>query len=214
VKLQITALSFLLLAGCAREEATTTAAPEAARPAATTPAAPAAEAGNLKLEDRSGVATFTVKPKDDGFKGYDAQGQELGKAKVEADRVKLKDAADRELWKVKKKEDGAEVEDASGQRLYRLKSDGTDWKMEDGAGALVLKLKKKPNGYEARDAQGRTLAKVKVREGKVVFETEEGERLGQLDGGTDALASAWFALERFSPLERMALYAYFAKVGP
>jgi hypothetical protein len=197
------------LAACT-PEAHAPATPREAESAVATAAA--ADPGKVKLEDATGALKMTIKPKDDGFKAYDPQDREIGKAKVEADRVKLKDAQDREILKIKRKDVGIEIEDGAGQRLYRLKPDGADWKLDDAAGNLVMKLKAKDNGYEARDAKGVTLAKVKVREGKVVFETEAGDRLGQLDGAREPLPAAWLALERFTPLERMALYAYFMRV--
>ena len=55
---------------------------------------------------------------------------------------------------------------------------------------------------------------MKVRDGKLAVETEAGVRLLDVKGTTDARAGQWLALERFSLLERAALYAYFARVAP
>jgi hypothetical protein len=175
-------------------------------------AAATEEGARFEIEDKAGARAFLIKSKPDGFKAYDAADQELGKAKVESDRVKVKDSGDHEVLKIKRKERGVEIEDGAGQRLFRILPDGTDWKMEDAGGTVVLKLKAKENGYEARDAAGATLAKIKARDGKVVFETESGDRLGQVKGTTAALPAAWLALDRFKPLERAGLFAYFTSV--
>jgi hypothetical protein len=113
---------------------------------------------------------------------------------------------------VKRKESGAEIENASGARLFRIRRDGEGWKVEDAAGTLVAKAKAKPDGFELRDPEGATIAKAKRREGKVVLETEAGDRLSEVDGITEPLAGVWFALDRFSLPERAAVAVYFLRV--
>ena len=77
---------------------------------------------------------------------------------------------------------------------------------------MIARAKPKDAGFELRDAGGATIAKVKPRDGRVVFESESGARLRELSGSADALAATWLALDRFSLAERGALWAYFARV--
>lgn len=174
------------------------------------------EAGRLQYKDAAGNVLLNLRPKDEGFKLQDGLDQALGSLKVSNDRVKLRDARDVERWKVKRKDYGAEVEDAAGARLFKVKqNDDGDLKLIDATDTLIAKSRKKDDGsYELRDPAGVTIAKVKPRDGKVVFETEQGERQAQLEGVTDARAAQWLALERFALAERAALTVFFLKVNP
>lgn len=183
-------------------------------PVATTTQATAA-GDELRYQDAAGRTLLTMRPQADGYKFYDAGEQVFGEVKVQADRVKLKDSQGIERFKIKRKDYGAEIEDANGQRLFKIKgSSGGEWKVEDAADITLFKCKPKETGYEVRDASGATVAKVKAREGKLVFETEAGERIAELKGGASAQAGLWLAIARFSLPERGALCAYFTRVQP
>ena len=151
------------------------------RQSAPTGAQSAAEPTDLRLKDAGGGILAKLKPKDGKYKVYDGADQLLGKVRIKQDRVVLKDPNDRELWKIKRKDDGgAEIEDAAtGARLYRLKlADGT-WKFRDAGDATLAKCKPKSNaGFEMRDVDGATIAKVKVRDGRLAFETEWSDPVG------------------------------------
>jgi hypothetical protein len=201
-------IATLLLAGTACSQANESGAaappPSTARPAV---------GADLRYKSASGEVLLRLEPRDGGFKLEDGTGRLLGKVKVSEDRVKLKDAADVETAKVKRKPDGAEIEDASGQRLFRIQSKGDgDWKLEDGSGVLVARCKSKENGFEVRKADGSTLAKVKVREGKLVFDAEDGTRLASLDGTTDPRAGMWLAVDALPLPQRGALFVFFQGV--
>jgi uncharacterized protein YxjI len=171
-------------------------------------------AEKIALKNAEGATLCKIKPKNEGYRVYDGADQALGEVKVQDDRVKLKDAQDVERIKIKRKEYGAEIETAAGERLYKIKISDEGLKLEDAAGATLVKCKAKEQGIELRDASGATIAKVKPRAARLVFETEDGARLSDLDGTTNARAGMWFALERFSLPERAALYAYFERVAP
>ena len=49
------------------------------------------------------------------------------------------------------------------------------------------------DGFEVRNPSGDTIAKVKVREGRLAFETESGDRLAVAKGVTDARAGTHVA---------------------
>jgi hypothetical protein len=198
----------LILTACSRGPAPSE---ESRRPSPTRPATVVSV--DVVWRDAAGTLLCTLRPHDDGFKIRDAQGAELGKVKATEDRVKLKDAGDVERWKIKRKNYGAEIEDGTGRRLFRIRSNADgEWKLADADDATVVKCKPKADGFEVRDAHDATLAKVKPRAGKLVFESEDGARKGELEGATNPRAGMWFALERLTLAERAALFAYFEKV--
>lgn len=176
------------------------------------PAAAPAQAP-VTLNDAAGKPVARTETRGERIAVRSGTDQPLGEITIESDRVKLRDAGGVERWKVKRKDYGAEIEDGGGQRLYRIRKRGTDeWELEDAAKARFARVKPKDNGYEIRDAGGVTIAKVKRREGRLVFESESGGRQGELTGTDDARAGLWFAVPRFSPSERAALWAFFAHV--
>jgi hypothetical protein len=217
VELGLAALVALSALACSSESAPPQPPAQAVSAKAAAPAAASAgDEPRLKFEDASGKELLKLKAREGGYRIHDGADASLGEVKVQADRVKLKDASDVEIRKVKRKERGAEIEDAAGTRLYRIKEgDPGEWKLTDARDATLVKCKPKETGYEVRDAAGRTLAKVKVREGRLAFETEGGERLHVLKGTTDARAGMWLAAEPLTLLERAALVVYFSDVqGP
>ncbi len=172
-------------------------------------------ATQLRYLDRSGQPALALAVREGAVDVSDGKGAALGTIKLAEDRVKFRDSSDVELLKVKRKADGAEVEDGAGNRLYRvkIKAEGK-LELEDAKGRTVAKAKSKDSGFEVRRESGDTLAKVKIRPGKIVFETEGGERIGDLEGASDARAALWLAVDRLSVTERAALWAFFAKVSP
>ena len=173
----------------------------------------AAAQAPVTLNDATGTPVARAERRGESVAVRSGTDQPLGEIKIESDRVKLRDAGGVERWKVKRKDYGAEIEDGGGQRLFRIRKSGTDeWKLEDASKTVLARVKPKDTGYEVRDAAGATIAKVKRRQGRLVFESEAGARLGELAGTDDARAGLWFALPRFSPLERAALWAFFANV--
>ncbi len=173
-----------------------------------------AQSAPITLADAGGRPIARLDAHRETVKVRDARDQPLGEIKIQADRVKLADAGGAERWKVKRKDYGAEIENAGGQRLFRIRKDKDgDWKLEDASKAVLVRVKAKSSGVELRDAGGKTIAKVKPRAGGLVFETEAGARLGEVSGITDVHAGLWLALDRFSPAERAALWAFFANVA-
>jgi hypothetical protein len=117
------------------------------------------------------------------------------------------------MIKVKLKDYGAEIENAAGTRLFKIKLDDDGaWKLRDPGDETIFKCKPKEDGYEVRRASGETAAKVKVRDGKLNFKTEDGADLGSLKGVTDARAGMWFAVDRLTMAERAAVCVFFLKV--
>lgn len=181
--------------------------------ASAAPPPAAATDERLRYEDAAGRTLLKIKRKESAYRLVQGEDTPLGEIKVQDDRVKLKDAADIEIRKIKQKPDGAEMEDATGHRLYRIKpGDAGDWKIVGPGDDTLVKCKAKDNGYEVRNASGSTLAKVKVRDGRLVFETEAGQRIAVLKGITDARAGMWMAAEPLTLAERAALVVYFTEV--
>jgi hypothetical protein len=175
-------------------------------------AQPAAEP--LRFSTAAGQAVVTLTTAGDTVEVRDAKNELVARIKVEADRVKLRDAKGTERWKIKRKDYGAEIEDGGGQRLFRIRGSAkTEWKLEDAGKTVLARVKIKDGGFEVRDAKGATIAKVKPRDGRVAFESEAGARLYDLRGSADASAALWLSLDRFSPAERAAIWAFFARVG-
>jgi hypothetical protein len=205
-------VALALLSGC-RSEPAPAPAPLSELPPRTSPAA--ASSDRMRWKDAGERILLEIGAKSEGeYRIYDPDDAPLGEIRVQEDRVKLKDAQDVEVRKVKRKQDGgAEIEDAAGERLFRIEldPDGT-YKLRDAADVTLVKAKPKDDGYEVRDAAGATLAKVKVRVGKLSFETEAGQDLGELKGVTDARAGMWLAAEPLSLPERAALVVYFLEV--
>lgn len=173
----------------------------------------AAAQAPVTLHDAAGKPLARTETRGERVAVRSGTDQPLGEIKIESDRVKLRDPGGVERWKVKRKDYGAEIEDGAGQRLFRIRKHGADeWRLEDASKAVVARVKPKETGYEIRDAGGATIAKVKRRDGRLVFESEAGARQGELAGTDDARAGLWFALARFSPAERAALWAFFANV--
>lgn len=180
--------------------------------AVTLPGALTAQAP-LMLRDPDGKAVAKTETRGARVTVRSGTDQPLGDISIESDRVKLRDAGGVERWKVKRKDYGAEIEDGGGERLFRIRKSGSDeWRLEDAAKNVVARVKPKDTGYEIRDAGGATIAKVKRRDGRLVFESESGVRQGELTGTDDARAGLWFGVPRFSPAERTALWAFFANV--
>jgi hypothetical protein len=180
---------------------------------AATGAAQEAGIAQIRLTDADDDIVCKLKPKNGDYKVYDGDDAVLGKITVGSDRVKLKDDDGAELLKIKLKDYGAEIEDPAGNRLYKLKldDDGT-WKLRDASDSTIFKCKLKADGYEVRRASGETVAKVKAREGKLSFKTEDGTWLYGLKGVTDVRAGMWFAIDRLSMAERAAVCVFFLRV--
>jgi hypothetical protein len=84
---------------------------------------------------------------------------------------------------------------------------------EDVKKAVVARVKPRDGGAAViRDARDVTLARVKPAGGGLVIEADGGRRLGEVAGTNDARTGAWLALERFTPAERAALWAYFTTI--
>ncbi len=150
------------------------------------PLSPSAWAAEVVwLTDAAGRVLVRVDPQRPAFRLRDGGGAALGEVRIDADRVKLRDAGGVERWKIKRKDYGAEIEDAAGERLYRIVRRPDEWRVED-----------------AKKAAG----------GGLAVEANGGRRLGAVAGTDDARAGAWLALERFTPAERAALWAYFTAV--
>ena len=172
-------------------------------------------AAQLRYLDRGGQPALVLKVREGAVDVSDGKGTALGTIKLGDDRVKFRDASDVERLKVKRKDNGSEIEDGSGNRLYRVKAkDEGKLELEDAKGRTVAKVKPKESGFEVRRESGDTVAKVKIRPGKIVFETEGGERIGDLEGASDARAALWLAVDQLSVPERAALWAFYAKVAP
>ena len=70
--------------------------------------------GKLRFKNAAGELLVELKPKEGGYKLYDAGGRVVGKARLKNDRVTFRDSDDREIWKLKKKANGLEIEDPEG----------------------------------------------------------------------------------------------------
>lgn len=178
------------------------------------PLSPSARAAEeVRLTDAAGRVIVRVDPQRPAFRLRDGGGAALGEVRIDADRVKLRDAGGVERWKIKRKDYGAEIEDAAGERLYRIVRRPDEWRVEDAKKAVVARVKPRDGGAVViRDGRDVTLARVKPAGGGLVVEADGGRRLGEVAGTDDARAGAWLALERFTPAERAALWAYFREI--
>jgi hypothetical protein len=172
-----------------------------------------AAADVVQLSDAAGKVLVRVESQPPTFQLRDGAGGALGEVKVDGDRVKLRDPGGAERWKIKRKDYGAEIENAAGDRLYRIVKRPDGWRVEDAKKAVVARIKPRESGATViRDDKDVTLARVKPGDGGLVVEGDGGKRVGKIAGTTDARAGGWLALERFSPAERAALWAYFTSI--
>ncbi|TMQ21531.1 MAG: hypothetical protein E6K82_15320 [Candidatus Rokuibacteriota bacterium] len=176
--------------------------------------APAQTPGELRLNDARHRLVIRVEPKDAGFVLWDGDGTPLGALAIEGDRVRLRDAAGALQWTVKRKDFGPQIDDAAGERLYRLRKRTDEWRLEDAAKMIVARIRvREGEAAEIRDVRGATMLTVKRADPEgFVFTTEAGARVAEVAGAQRVAAGLWFGVERFSPAERAALWAYFASL--
>ena len=117
-------------------------------------------------------------------------------------------------WTVKRKDFGPQIDDAAGERLYRLRKRTDEWRLEDAAKMVVARIRvREGEAAEIRDVRGATMLTVKRADPEgFVFTTEAGARVAEVAGAQRVAAGLWFGVERFSPAERAALWAYFASL--
>lgn len=170
--------------------------------------------GELRLNDARHRLVIRVEPKDAGFVLWDGDGTPLGALAIEGDRVRLRDAAGALQWTVKRKDFGPQIDDAAGERLYRLHKRTGEWRLEDATKTVVTRIRMhEGEAAEIRDARGATMLTVKRADPEgFVFATEAGARVAEVAGAQRLTAGLWFGVERFSPAERAALWAYFASL--
>jgi len=170
--------------------------------------------GELRLNDARHRLVIRVEPKDAGFVLWDGDGTPLGALAIVGDRVQLRDAAGALQWTVKRKDFGPQIDDAAGERLYRLRKRTDEWRLEDAAKMVVARIRvREGEAAEIRDVRGVTMLTVKRADPQgFVFATEAGARVAEVAGAQRVAAGLWFGVERFSPAERAALWAYFASL--
>jgi hypothetical protein len=169
--------------------------------------------GELRLDDARRRLVIRVEPKGPGFVLWDGDGAPLGELAVGADRVQLRDATGALQWTIRRKDFGPQIDDGAGERLYRLHKRPDEWRLEDATKVVVTRIRVRDGEAEIRDGRGATMVTVRrAAEHGFVFATEAGARVAELAGADRVTAGLWFGVERFSPAERAALWAYFA--GP
>jgi len=77
---------------------------------------------------------------------------------------------------------------------------------------VVARIRVRDGEADIRDARGATMLTVKRGDEGFVFATEAGARVAEVAGAGRVAAGLWFGVERFSPAERAALWAYFASL--
>jgi hypothetical protein len=172
-------------------------------------AQPAAE---VRLEDAHRRLVIRIEPRGANFLLWDGDGTPLGELAVEADRVLLRDATGALKWTLRRKDFGPQIDSGAGERLYRLRKRTDEWRLENAAKEVVARIRQHDGEAEIRDTRGAMMLTVKRTERGYVFATEPGHRVAEVAGAGKVGAGLWFGVERFSPAERAALWAYFANL--
>ena len=173
---------------------------------------PAQDPGELRLNDARHRLVIRVEPKGPGFLLWDGDGTPLGELAVESDRLQLRDAGGAVRWTVKRKDFGPQIDDALGERLYRVHKRSDEWRVEDDTKTVVARIRVRDGAASIDDPRGATMLTVKRGDQGFVFATPAGARVADIAGTRRLTAGLWFGVERFSPAERAALWAYFANL--
>jgi hypothetical protein len=168
--------------------------------------------GELRLEDARRRLVIRVEPKGPGYLLWDGDGTPLGDLAIESDRVQLHDATGAVRWTVRRKDFGPQIDSATGERLYRVRKRTDEWRLEDATKTVVARIRVRNGEADIRDVRGATMLTVKRAEHGFLFATEAGARVAEVAGSSPVAAGLWFGVERFSPAERAALWAYFASL--
>ncbi|HET7340040.1 MAG TPA: hypothetical protein VFL90_01155 [Methylomirabilota bacterium] len=169
--------------------------------------------GELRLEDARHRLVIRVEPKGPGYLLWDGDGTPLGDLTIETDRVHLRDATGVVRWTIRRKDFGPQIETATGERLYRMRKRPDEWRLEDATKVIVTRIHVRANGEaDIRDERGAATLTVKHVEHGFLFATETGHRVAEVAGPSRVAAGLWFGVERFSPAERAAMWAYFASL--
>ena len=107
---------------------------------------------------------------------------------------------------------GPQIDNATGERLYRVRKRTDEWRVEDNTKTVVARIRMRDGEAQINDPRGTTMLTVKRQEQGFVFATVAGARVADVAGASRVGAGLWFGVERFSPAERAALWAYFANL--
>ena len=168
--------------------------------------------GELRLNDARHRLVIRIEPKGPGFMLWDGDGTPLGEVAVQADRLQLRDAGGAVRWTVKRKDFGPQIDNALGERLYRVRKRTDEWRVEDNTKTVVTRIRVRTNEADINDPRGATMLTVKRHDQGFEFATSAGHRVADIAGASRVSAGLWFGVERFSPAERAALWAYFANL--
>jgi hypothetical protein len=168
--------------------------------------------GELRLNDARHRLVIRIEPKGPGFMLWDGDGTPLGELAVQADRLQLRDAGGAVRWTVKRKDFGPQIDNALGERLYRVRKRTDEWRVEDNTKTVVARIRVRTGDANINDPRGTTMLTVKRGDEGFVFATPAGARVADIAGASRVAAGLWFGVERFSPAERAALWAYFANL--
>lgn len=166
--------------------------------------------GELRLNDARHHLVIRVEPRGPGFMLWDGDGTPLGDVTVEADRLQLRDVGGAVRWTIKRKDFGPQIDNALGERLYRVRKRTDEWRVEDNTKTVVARIRVRSGEADINDPRGATMLTVRRREQGFVFATAAGSRVADIAGASRVASGLWFGVERFSPAERAALWAYFA----
>lgn len=173
---------------------------------------PAQEPSELRLNDARHHLVIRVEPRGPGFMLWDGDGTPLGDVAIAGDRLQLRDVGGAVRWTVKRKDFGPQIDNAVGERLYRVQKRSDEWRVEDATKTVVTRIRVRNGEAFINDPRGTTLLIVKQQEQGFLFATSTGTRVADVAGASRVGAGLWFGVERFSPAERAALWAYFARL--
>ena len=173
---------------------------------------PAQSTGELRLNDARHRLVIRVEPRGPGFTLWDGDGTSLGDVAIAADRLQLRDASGAVHWTVKRKDFGPQIDNALGERLYRVRKRTDEWRVQDDTKTTLVRIRVRNGEANIDDPRGATMLTVKRDAHGFVFATSAGARVADIAGASRVAAGLWFGVERFSPAERAALWAYFANL--
>ncbi len=156
---------------------------------------------------------MAIKAKDGGYEIEDAAGQRLATAKLKpnGDFV-LKSPSGSEVLKVKVKNGGWKLYGPGGAERGKVSPKDGGFKIKNAADTAIARIKPKDAGaMKVYNAAGQEIAKISPKGDKVKAKDASDKPLFEIKGGVSVRGACFYALGRFTDLERAGLMIYFWK---
>ena len=135
--------------------------------------------------------------------------------KTQDGKFTLVSAAGATLLSVKTKPDGWKFYDGGGAEMGKITRKGGGYRIKSSTDIPIAKIKPKDGGaMKVYDGADNTIAKVKPKAGKVSVKDDGDNLLFEIKGHVPVSAACFFAIGRFSNVERAGLMIHFWESAP